>query len=445
MLVVGAAWLVAGAVRLAGALGMPPLITGLTIVAFGTSAPELVVSVLAGLREQPGVAMGNALGSNIFNVLFILGLSALIVPLSVARRLIRIDIPLLIVFSALAWGFAANGLLGRGEGVVLLALLVGYTLLLAFLGRGVEPAQVPRAPGEDRTAHARLRACPVLFSVLGVLAGLAALALGAHWTVESAVALARRFSVPEGVIGVTLLAAGTSLPEAATSIVAAVRGQRDIAVGNLIGSNVFNLLGVLGAAAVLAPEGLFVSRAFCVFDVPIMFSVAVVCLPVFISGARISRTEGGILLAYYALYLGLKILRTGDSAHASAIEAAAVYALLPATALFLAVSLARSQHELNAFARDVAQNLSDAAAYSVRNARKLVVLVTSGTVLLVGLALLFLPGPGTVVLFIGLAMLATEFVWARRLIKRMRDQVEGAADYLRRKDLPPDEDGHTGE
>ncbi len=453
LLTAGAAWLVSGAARLAGLLGVPALITGLTIVAFGTSAPELVVSAFSAARGQPDVAVGNVLGSNIFNVLFILGVSALIVPLMVARQLVRIDVPLLIVFSAVGWGFTANGTVSTGEGLVLLALLVLYTIMLGLLGRRGEIPEEGLASAHNGPTRAVATGPSLLYALGGVFFGLAMLALGAHWVVEGAVGLARLWGVPESVIGVTLVAMGTSLPEAATSVVAAIRRQRDIAVGNIVGSNIFNLLGVLGVAAVVAPDGLGVAEAFCRFDVPIMAAVAIVCLPIFISGSRISRTEGGLLLFYYVLYVGLKVLRTEGSAYAGAVESTAVYGLLPATALLLVVSLARSQHELTELAREVAQNVSGVAAYSVRNARKLVVLVTSGTVLLVGLALLFLPGPGTVVLFVGLAMLATEFVWARRLIKRMRDQVEGAAHYLRgtegskepaaetRADPPPSQDG----
>ncbi|SFF51352.1 cation:H+ antiporter, partial [Nannocystis exedens] len=299
LLVVGAELLVSGAARLAARLGVSPLVIGLTVVAFGTSAPELAVSVSAAL--SPGgadVALGNVVGSNIFNVLFILGVSALIAPLLVQRQLVRFDVPLMLVASAACWLMALDGVIGRVDGILLFAALLVYTVMLLRIARrdgegGDE--EVPLARPGSLTAK-----LPVQLVML--VAGLAMLVLGSRWLVDGAVAFARLLGVSELVIGLTIVAAGTSLPEVATSVLAAIRGQRDIAVGNVVGSNIFNVLCVLGISAAVAPSGVAVAPAALSFDIPVMTAVAVSCLPLFITGGGLARWEGALFLFYYCAY-----------------------------------------------------------------------------------------------------------------------------------------------
>jgi len=299
-LVVGAEALVRGASRAAAALGVSPLVIGLTVVALGTSSPELAVSVKAALSGQAGIAVGNVVGSNIFNVLFILGLSALFVPLSVSQQLVRIDVPLMIGVSVGVLAFSLDGRIGRAEGTVLVAGLASYLGLMIYLSR--------RESEAVREEYARQFGRPVgggrpwAADGLRILGGLGLLVIGSRWLVGSAVAFARYLGVSELVIGLTIVSAGTSLPEVVTSVVAAARGERDIAVGNAVGSNLFNLLGVLGTAAVLAPGGMEVPPSVIRFDLPVMIAVAFACLPVFATGGVISRGEGALLLGYQAAY-----------------------------------------------------------------------------------------------------------------------------------------------
>ena len=323
----GAELLVRGAASLAGACGISPLVIGLTVVALGTSSPELAVSVQSAMKGQADLAVGNVVGSNIFNILLILGMSALIVPLVVARQLVRLDVPVMIGVSLMLPLCALDGRLGRGDGALLAALLVLYTLLLIRKGR--------RAEVEDDVPAPRPAARRLLSDAALVVGGLALLVLGSRWLVQSALVMARALGVSELVIGLTIIAAGTSLPEVATSLVAAVRGQRDIAVGNVVGSNILNILAVLGLTSLAAPGGLAVSGAALRFDIPVMIGVAVACLPIFFTGARISRWEGLLFLGYYAAYT-VRLLM-GATGHASlpAFDTAMLYFVIPLTAVTL--------------------------------------------------------------------------------------------------------------
>jgi cation:H+ antiporter len=307
LLSAGAELLVRGASRLASAAGLSPLVIGLTVVAFGTSAPELAASSAAALAGSPGLALGNVLGSNIFNVLFILGLSAAIAPLPVARQLVRVDVPILIAVSFACYALALDGNLSRLEGALLLAGLGGYVLLSVRISRR-DPAALVEA--EDLRAELPRRAgCPALLIDLAwVAGGLACMVAGSRWLVDGAVQLARLAGLSELIIGLTVLAVGTSLPELATSVLAAVRGQRDIAVGNVVGSSLFNLLGVLGAAAAIAPQGVAASDAALRVDFPVMLATSVACLPVFFAGGRITRWEGALFLGYWLAYTAFLIL-----------------------------------------------------------------------------------------------------------------------------------------
>lgn len=303
LLIVGAELLVRGAARLAAAAGISPLVVGLTVVAFGTSSPELAVSVKAALAGQAGLAVGNVVGSNIFNVLLILGVSALAAPLLVSRQLLRLDVPLMIGVSGLVWLLAADGRVGPLEGGALFAILVAYLVFLVIQSRRETRAvQQEYAQGLPPPS----RRLPV--DLVLVVGGLALLVLGSDWLVDGAAAVARRLGVSDLVIGLTIIAAGTSMPEAVTSVVASLRGQRDIAVGNVVGSNIFNLLAVLGVSSLVAPGGLEVTAAALRFDIPVMTAVALACLPVFFTGQVIARWEGALFLGYYLAYAAYLVL-----------------------------------------------------------------------------------------------------------------------------------------
>lgn len=333
LLIVGAEALVRGASRLAAAIGISPLVIGLTVVAFGTSAPELAVSIKAGLAGQASIAVGNVIGSNIFNVLMILGLSALVAPLVVSQQLVRFDVPLMIGVSVLMLVFALDGAFSRREGLILVAGLVLYIGFLLVQSRkerqAVKDEYVDAFAGHGRFA----RAWPV--NVALVVVGLVLLVLGSGWLVDGAVNIAHYFGVSELVIGLTIVAAGTSLPELVTSLVASLRGQRDIAVGNVVGSNLFNIMGVLGIASTASPHGIPVSPAVIHFDIPVMIAVAFACLPIFFTGGRISRWEGGVLLGYYLLYTLYLILAANHFAALPKFNAAMLYFVIPLTLLTL--------------------------------------------------------------------------------------------------------------
>jgi len=306
-LIVGAEGLVRGASRLAAGIGISPLVIGLTVVAFGTSAPELAVSVHAGLIGQADVALGNVVGSNICNVLLILGAAAAVAPLTVATQLVRFDVWVMIGVSALLPLLGLDGRIGRIEGLLLFTGALIYTVwLIRESRRGsvqlleVEPvAVVPPRNLQTRTW---------LTNSALVLLGLGLLTIGARWLVNGAVTFARGLGISELIVGLTIVAVGTSLPELATSVIAAARGQRDIAVGNVVGSNIFNILVVLGLSATVSTDGVFISRAALVFDLPIMVLVAFLCLPIFYTDYRIDRREGFLFLGGYAAYLVYLVL-----------------------------------------------------------------------------------------------------------------------------------------
>ncbi|ABD07109.1 K+-dependent Na+/Ca+ exchanger related-protein [Rhodopseudomonas palustris HaA2] len=299
-LVVGAELLVRGASKLALTFGISPLVVGLTVVAFGTSSPELAVSIQAAMSNQADITIGNVVGSNILNVLFILGLSALITPLIVNRQLIRQEVPIMVGASLLLAALAWDGNLSRVDGLILIGLMAAYTAFLIVQSRRQETASDEAAPTTADAGTGWDSKLPVQIAL--IIVGLILLVIGATFLVEAAVTFAKLFGVSEMVIGLTIVAAGTSLPEVATSIMAAIRGQRDIAVGNVVGSNTFNILGVLGLSAGVAPDGLNIAPAMMAFDIPVMVAVAIACLPIFFTGSLIARWEGGLFLALYVAY-----------------------------------------------------------------------------------------------------------------------------------------------
>ena len=340
VLALGAELLVRGASRLAGALGVTPLVIGLTVVAFGTSAPELAVSVQAALADRPDVVVGNVVGSNILNVLFILGISSLLTPLVVAQRLVRLEVPIMIGVSVLLLVLALDGRVERLEGLLLVGGIIAYTVFAVRQSRreGVEV----RAEYAHEYGTVAPRGRNTLVQVALVLIGLALLVVGARWLVDGAVRLATALGVSQLVIGLTVVAAGTSVPELATSIVAAVRGERDIAVGNVVGSNIFNVLFILGLSALVSPAGVAVAPAALAFDIPVMIAVAVGCLPILFTGHRIARWEGALFVGYYAAYALFLVLASLEHDALPWFSRTMIAYVLPLTVVTLLVLYVRS-------------------------------------------------------------------------------------------------------
>lgn len=332
LLVAGAELLVRCAVRMAANLKVRPLLIGLTLVAVGSSAPQLTVSLQAALNDTADIAVGSVIGSNIFNILVTLGLSALIIPLRVSRQLVRLDIPLMILASGLVFALALNKQLDRLDGVVLLGGLLIYLALLL---------RQSRHSGHHHPRH-DLPRTSWLHNLVLMLAALLLLGLAGHLLLGAAVTLATELGLSERIIGLTIIAVSTSLPQLATSLIAAFRGQREIAVGNVIGSNVFNLLGVLGLTALVAPAPLSVSPNALAFDLPVMLGVAALCLPVFYTGYRVTRGEGLLFLGLYLAY-GLHVVSfTTGMPLAGKLEHLMLFFVLPALLLFLLLSTLRA-------------------------------------------------------------------------------------------------------
>lgn len=341
LLVAGAELLVRGAARLAAQFGISPLIIGLTVVAFGTSAPEMAVSVQSTVSGQGDIAVGNVIGSNIFNVLFILGLSALITPMLVSRQLIRFDVPIMIGASLLAWFLAMDEQYGRLDGVLLFGAVLSYTgflIISSLKSRNNENQEFEDEYGlhEPAGRFASLR------HLLFIAIGLVLLVQGSGLLVDAAVTLAKALGLSELVIGLTIIAAGTSLPEVATSVIAAIKGERDIAVGNVVGSNIFNLLAVLGLASLVSPTAISVSSNAIAFDFPVMIAVAAACLPIFFAGYCIRRWEGALFFAYYVIYTTWLIMHSTDAPGLAMFSQAMLWFVLPLTLITLLVIGARA-------------------------------------------------------------------------------------------------------
>ncbi|HEU0199212.1 MAG TPA: calcium/sodium antiporter [Burkholderiaceae bacterium] len=342
-LIAGAELLVRGASKLAITFGMSPLVVGLTVVAFGTSAPEVAVSVGAVYGGRTDVAIGNVVGSNIFNVLLILGVSALIAPLVVARQVIRQEVPLMIGTSVLLVVLLLDGHLSRFDAAMLAVLMVAYTAFLVVQSR----RDMGAARNEDTSDAARKAGGSAWdrhwsVQLLLIAGGLALLVLGSQWLVGAAVVFARALGISDVVVGLTIVAAGTSLPEVATSVMAAVRGERDIAVGNVVGSNMFNIFACLGIAGLVATDGLPVPPSVLNFDLWVMVAVAFACLPVFLTGREIARWEGGLFLGYYVAYTAYLILASTEHDALEAYSAVMMSFVIPLTVVTLFVMLVRS-------------------------------------------------------------------------------------------------------
>ncbi|MEZ4425037.1 MAG: calcium/sodium antiporter [Gemmatimonadota bacterium] len=362
VLVLGAEVLVRGASRLAARFGVTPLVIGLTVVAFGTSAPELAVNLQAAFAGQGSVGLGNVLGSNVFNTLLILGLAATFAPLRVQASLVRFEVPLVLVASVGAYTLAIDHVVSRADGILLLLGMVGYSLFMlgsteeeagttaAVEGTGEEresgageaarpiPGHVPAAAVDPAASSARAPGAPMRVSVLLVLGGLVLLVGGSRALVWGAVRIAESWGVSPLLIGLTIVAGGTSLPELATSVVASLRGQIDIAVGNVLGSNLFNLLFVLGGTATIQSGGIDVPDPVLAFDFPVLLGVAVACFPIFLTRLEISRREGVVFVLYYGVYLLYLILDATGHALFGGYRAALLFFVLPLTALILALT-----------------------------------------------------------------------------------------------------------
>jgi cation:H+ antiporter len=334
LLILGAEVLVKGASRLASVFRVSPLVIGLTVVAFGTSSPELAVSIQAATLGQASIAVGNVIGSNIFNVLFILGCSALIVPLIVSQQLIRFDVPLMIGLSVLVLIMASDGILGAFDGSLLVLSLIAYIAFVFIQSRKAQSNDEVDADSADAPKKTSW-----IKDLAMVAIGLAMLVIGSDWLVDGAVALATHLGVSQLIIGLTIVAAGTSLPEVVTSIVAAVHGERDIAVGNVVGSNLFNIMGVLGVASLVAPGGIDIPASVVSFDLLVMLAVAIACLPIFFSGGIISRQEGALLLAYYVAYTVYLVFSSTQHALLESFSTAMLYFVIPLSVLAIGVSV----------------------------------------------------------------------------------------------------------
>lgn len=337
-LIWGGELLVRSASALAAIMRISPLVIGLTVVAFGTSAPELAVTLQSVRSGAADLAVGNVVGSNIANVLLVLGLAAVVAPLAVHSRIVRIDVPLVIAASVGVWLLASNGRLGWIDGTLLTGVLAAYLLWSVRQGRR-EARDVQEELAATPPAEVKGPGRYLLRQIGLLLVGLLLLSVGARLLVMGAVDLALALGVGELVVGLTIVAVGTSLPEVVTSIIASLRGKGDLAVGNVVGSNLFNILAVLGLGALLAPRGIPVAQDALSMDMPIMVATAIACLPVFFTGMRIDRLEGGFFLAYFLAYLAYVVLRATGAPQTAGFEVAMLAFVLPLTLAVLGFSL----------------------------------------------------------------------------------------------------------
>nr|WP_319633101.1 calcium/sodium antiporter [Georgenia satyanarayanai] len=328
VLVIGGELLVRGAGALARSFGMSPLVVGLTVVSFATSAPELAVTVDASLSGSPGLAVGNVVGSNITNVLLVVGVAGIILPIAVHRPVIRQDVPVMIGLSVLLLLVSLSGSVSRLDGLVLLALLVGYVVWRVVSTR--------RSSRDEDDGAAAPPGSPRLNALL-VVVGVALLVVGARWLVAGATDVATALGLSELVIGLTVIAIGTSLPELATSVIAALRGNVEMAVGNVVGSNIFNIGAVMGIAAVVSPDGVPVEPGAVRFDIPVMIAVALALLPVAFTGFCVARWEAALFVAYYVAYVVYLLLDAAGHDALPQFSGVMLLFVIPITVLTLVV------------------------------------------------------------------------------------------------------------
>lgn len=342
LLISGAEFLVRGASSLAMAIGISPLVVGLTVVAFGTSAPELAVTIQSTYAGQADLAVGNIVGSNIANILLVLGLAGLYGVLLVDKQLLRLELPLMVGASVALWLMGLDGTISHIDGIILFAVGITYTTYVIRKSRKQTKADKAAATHEADISVTPVPGTSHFITQIGlVLLGLVMLVLGSRWLIDGAVAVARLLGVSELVIGLTIIAVGTSLPEIATSIIASIKKKGDIAVGNAVGSNIFNILMVLGLGSAVSPAGIIVSPLAIKSDIPIMIAVAVICIPVFYTKYRIDRWEGGILALYYAAYTVYLFLSATQNPALNPFTAIMTTVVLPITVLFILVTAIR--------------------------------------------------------------------------------------------------------
>ena len=309
VVIVGAEFIVRGGSRVAALLGVSPMILGLTVVAIGTSTPELAVGLTASAEGSGGLAVGNIAGTNIVNILFILGLSAWIMPLKVQLLSLKLDLPVMVVSAlALLW-MAWDGVLSRQEGALMVGASVAYTVAMVRLSRR-ESLPIQQEFSREYSAKNILPRVATLqgtVSVLMLAAGIVVVVVGAELLVSGAVDIAQSLGVSDAVVGLTIVAIGTSAPELATTIMSTLKNERDIAIGNLIGSSTYNILFILGATCLATPGGVPVEASLLHVDLPLAALVALLCVPVFATDRLISRKEGAFFVTSYAVYLGTLI------------------------------------------------------------------------------------------------------------------------------------------
>jgi cation:H+ antiporter len=310
-LILGAELLINAGTRLAALLGVPPILIGLTVVSVGTSIPELAVGIDAARLGSASLAVGNIAGTNTFNILFILGLSALIAPLALEQRSIRIDLPMMVTAAVAMLVMAWDGLLTAFEGMLLVTAAIVYTAVIVRGAKNESPTIVDEFTSAFASGPGVRPRWEILQQSVHLLVGIAVVVIGADWLVKGSIELARQLHVSEAFIGLTVVAIGTSAPELVTTIISTIRDQRDIAVGNLVGSSIYNIFFILGTTLLVTPGGMKIEPSLIYIDIPVMTAVAIACVPVFVSGARISRLEGGVFVAaYFAYFMYLIVART---------------------------------------------------------------------------------------------------------------------------------------
>ena len=306
-LVLGAEVMVRGGAKIASRLGISPIVVGLTVVSIGTSMPELAVGVVAASEGNGALAVGNIAGTNVVNLLFVLGLSALLLPLALQMRTLRFELPVMAAAALLLWVLVADGVLSRLDGLVLVIGAIVFTVVVIRASRresrDVQAEFADAYPADGTTTPEQVSGSRTALHVGMTLGGIAVIVVGADWLVDAAVGMAREFGVSDALIGLTVVAIGTSAPELVTTVVSTLRGERDIAVGNLLGSSIYNILLILGITALVPAHGLALPTVLVRIDIPIMVAVTLVCIPIFISGRRVGRTEGAVMVVAYLAYL----------------------------------------------------------------------------------------------------------------------------------------------
>ncbi|MGI8394405.1 calcium/sodium antiporter [Leucobacter sp. W1038] len=340
ILVAGGEALVRGASTLATRVGISPLIVGLVVVSAATSAPELAVTVDAVLRDEPDLALGNVVGSNIANILLILGISALVLPLSIKKQIVRFDVPVMVGMSILLIVVSLDGQIGLLDGLLLLTGLVVHTVMSIAVGRreGAANGTARVQASSDASASAtRGNPTPLWLASVLLVVGLGLLVLGAQLLVNGAVGIATELGVSSLIVGLTVVAVGTSLPELATSIIAVRRGERDMAVGNIVGSNIFNIGMVLGVPAIIFGQGIPVPAAAIALDLPLMLAASIALLPIAFTGFIVARWEGGTFVALYVAYTAYLVLAATQHDALEGLTDVMIWFVLPLVGVTLVV------------------------------------------------------------------------------------------------------------